>query len=120
MADSESFERTPDKIQSHTHVPDEYEAGYRARELGLTEYKTATRSWRAGWQDADHEAIRSGLSLHVATQNDGAPAQWSLYGTGRQARACELPFDVDRGDAWKRSWVQADILLGLVERNRRS
>jgi len=34
-------------------VSDEFEAGYQARLAGEEMYFSATRSWRAGWADAD-------------------------------------------------------------------
>ena len=36
---------------------DEYEAGYQARQEGATASFTATRSWRAGWADADMDQL---------------------------------------------------------------
>lgn len=120
MADRDFFRNTPDGIEDCALVANEYEAGYRMRLDGETEFKTATASWRAGWQDADRELLQAGFTLSNTRSSAPICEQWSLYGTGSQARACELPFDVNRGEAWKRSWVAADIQLGLTERQRSS
>jgi hypothetical protein len=45
----------------------EYEAGYHARREGASASMTATRSWRAGWADADMEFLTSG-SLQRSTK----------------------------------------------------
>ena len=45
------FSPIDDEVQSWNS--DEYEAGYQARQEGATASFTATRSWRAGWADAD-------------------------------------------------------------------
>jgi hypothetical protein len=37
----------------HEFCDDEYEAGYGARLAGIEWSMCATRSWRAGWADAD-------------------------------------------------------------------
>jgi hypothetical protein len=44
-----------DDVQSWNS--DEYEAGYQARQEGATASFTATRSWRAGWADADMDQL---------------------------------------------------------------
>ena len=36
---------------------DEYEAGYQARQEGAPSSISATRSWRAGWADADMDYL---------------------------------------------------------------
>ncbi len=89
-------------------VSDEYESGYRARQMDASEFKTATRSWRAGWQDADRELgnRKETSEKHCVVQEQ---ANWSLFGSGRQARLYDLPFDEDRSDAWKREWIMTDI-----------
>lgn len=120
MADSESLEHRPNEIDRDSLVANEYESGYRMRLEGEAEFRTATPSWRAGWQDADRELRRSGYTLRNSTSEAPLAEPWSLYGTGRQARACELPFDVNRGEAWKRSRVEADIALGFAKRRRLS
>jgi hypothetical protein len=49
------FSPVDDEVQSwHS---DEYEAGYQARQEGATASFTATRSWRAGWADADMDQL---------------------------------------------------------------
>lgn len=121
MAHSEEFHRTPDRVEQRAWVSEEYEAGYQARLQEIAEFKTATPCWRAGWQDAHRELTVCGgplLSKHI--EQDSIPEQWSLYGTGQDARLCELPFDENREESWKRSWIQADIALGLKARRRRT
>lgn len=119
MAHSEDFRRTPDRVEPQVWVPDEYEAGYQARFQNMAEFRTATACWRAGWQDADRELTAcGGLLLPCDGEKDSVPEQWSLYGTGRDARLCELPFDEIRSETWKRSWVETDIALGMAARRR--
>ncbi len=113
MADREQDFGTPDQPGAEGWMPEEYEAGYRSRLENTDEFKTATYCWRAGWQDADRELRASGHQEAKEMMNEAAPAQWSSYGTGRLARICGLPFDADRSDAWKQSWVQTDIELSL-------
>jgi hypothetical protein len=52
----------------HGFCDDEYEAGYDARLAGVERSMCATRSWRAGWADADMgmHADDPGLASHVA------------------------------------------------------
>lgn len=45
------FSPTDDDV--HGFSDDEYEAGYGARLAGIEWSMCATRSWRAGWADAD-------------------------------------------------------------------
>jgi hypothetical protein len=45
------FTATDDDV--HGFCDDEYEAGYDARLAGVEWSMCATRSWRAGWTDAD-------------------------------------------------------------------
>jgi hypothetical protein len=55
-----------DDVQSWNS--DEYEAGYQARQEGATASFTATRSWRAGWADADDSgAAGTGVWQRFAT-----------------------------------------------------
>ena len=119
MAHSEEFYRTSHRVERNVWLPDEYEAGYQARLLGVVEFKTATSCWRAGWQEADRELAGNGASEADRANENSIPDQWSLYGTGQMARLCDLPFDEGRAEPWKRSWVQADIELGLQARSRR-
>ena len=49
------FSPIDDEVQSWNS--DEYEAGYQARQEGATASFTATRSWRAGWADADMDQL---------------------------------------------------------------
>jgi hypothetical protein len=39
-----------------------YEAGYQARQEGAPASITATRSWRAGWADADMDYLQQARS----------------------------------------------------------
>ena len=39
-----------------------YEAGYQARQEGTPASNTATRSWRAGWADADMDYLQQARS----------------------------------------------------------
>ena len=59
MPNSEQYRPALNAQQTAAYVAAEYEAGYEARRQGLAEYKTATCSWRAGWQDAERELIVS-------------------------------------------------------------
>ena len=93
---------------------EEYEAGYRARYLDSSEYLTATRAWRAGWMEADREITHSGSSgpTYSGLSTVTCTTEWSLFGSGRDARVCALPFDTRRDQVWKRSWIEADLELG--------
>lgn len=89
---------------------EEYEAGYQARFTDGSEFITATRAWRSGWQEADREIAQtrsSGLPTNTSA------AEWSLFGSGRDARICGLPFDTRRDHVWKRSWIKADLELAV-------
>ena len=112
MAHSEHTYKEPNDNAEKVWISEEYEAGYGARFQGVAECMTATRCWLAGWQEADRE-----IGAAVLTQGEPSHtepiAPWSLFGTGRQARACDLPFDAFSPDDWKRSWVKADIAMSL-------
>ena len=118
MADSEQVHRSPCEANS-SWVLEEYEAGYWAGHHGIAEFLSATHSWRIGWQDAQRELHAMGASCSPVVEEDLVPAQWSLYGTGAAARACDLPFDEERSDSWKRSWIEADISAGIKEKGQR-
>ena len=49
------FSPIDDDVQAWNE--DEYEAGYQARQEGAPSSISATRSWRAGWGDADMEYL---------------------------------------------------------------
>jgi hypothetical protein len=51
------FSPIDDDVQSWKE--DEYEAGYQARQVGAPSSITATRSWRAGWADADMDYLHA-------------------------------------------------------------
>jgi hypothetical protein len=51
------FSPIDDDVQSWKE--DEYEAGYQARLEGAPSSITATRSWRAGWADADMDYLHA-------------------------------------------------------------
>ncbi len=98
-------------------LSEEFDAGYKARFLEVEEYRTATLSWRAGWQEADREltwCIAGDWSVEPRT----VAHAWSFYGNGEIARACDLPFEARETEEWKRSWVAADIVLGMTRRGR--
>jgi hypothetical protein len=57
MASISHFQTIDDDEQSF--VDAEFEAGYDARMRGDCFYWTATRSWRAGWADADMTCIHT-------------------------------------------------------------
>ena len=44
---------------------DEYEAGYQARREGAAASMTATRSWKAGWADADMDCLSGRDSIEA-------------------------------------------------------
>ena len=110
MADSEQAQHFPYETSSNW-VSEEYEAGYWAGHHGIAEFQSATHCWRTGWQDAQRELHANNLLPWA--EADAIPAQWSLYGTGAIAREYDLPFDEERSESWKRSWIQADIDSGL-------
>lgn len=89
------------------HVAEQYEAGYGARFREEAFSLGATRSWQAGWTDANRELGKFEEAF--------SPAQSSLpfFGTGDEARRRELPFDPSCSEEWKRSWIEADIRMGL-------
>jgi hypothetical protein len=89
------------------HVAEQYEAGYGARFRDEAYSLGATRSWQAGWNDANRELGKFDEAF--------SPAQSSLpfFGTGDEARRRELPFDSSCSEEWKRSWIEADINVGL-------
>ena len=51
------FSPIDDDVQSWKE--EEYEAGYQARLEGAPSSITATRSWRAGWADADMDYLHA-------------------------------------------------------------
>jgi hypothetical protein len=98
---------------------EEYQAGYEARLRDEAEYHTATLWWRTGWADADRE-LRSGAARSHTQRGEAPGIRWSNFGTGLQARICQLPFDENQAEAWKRDWVQTDIAISLVRRGKPS
>ena len=117
MADSEQVHRSPCEANSNWGS-EEYEAGCWSGYHGVTEFQSATHSWRAGWQDAQRELHTMGANSLPVVEEDIVPTQWSLYGAGAVARAYGLPFDEERSDWWKRSWIHADIDIRLKEREQ--
>lgn len=103
----------PEKITHRSpplplHVSEQYEAGYGARFREEAFSLGATRSWQAGWTDANRELGNFEEAF--------LPLQSSLpfFGTGEEARRRGLPFDPSCSNEWKRGWVEADICIGLA------
>jgi hypothetical protein len=92
--------------------PEEYEAGYAARHEAQAFSFTATRSWKAGWTDADREIKKPWAT--AAIQQDALP----FFGTGSRARREGIPFDTSRTEEWKLEWIETDIALGLEDMMR--
>ena len=112
MAQSEHFDLMPDGSNPRGYTSsDEYQAGYEARLRDEAEFYTATRWWRTGWAEADRE-IRSGV-VRSPAQGNVTSMLWSSFGMGKHARTCELSFDENQAESWKRSWVQSDIAISL-------
>lgn len=119
MADSEHTYKKLGQGAAETRNAEEYEAGYKARLEGVPECLAATPCWRAGWQEADSDSeTAAGATANTMYTNTEVRTPWSLFGTGRQARICNLPFDELCPDSWKRSWVEADIAVGLSQTQR--
>ncbi|MGI4831562.1 MAG: hypothetical protein ACRYFU_25775 [Janthinobacterium lividum] len=118
MAHLDEFKRAPDRVEQNVRVPDEYEAGHQARVAEAVEFKTATNCWRAGLQKADRELAGSGEPAVDRVDETAIFEQWNPYGTGQMAQVCELPLGETRAEPWKRSWIQADLELGLAARLR--
>ena len=119
MAHSEHSDCEPRRAEGEFLVSAEYEAGYRARVQGSEYYRTATRSWRYGWGDADHD-LQSGVLSRRSDLSEDTPSASTTFGTGRDARLCELPFYADSTHEWKREWVLADIALGMTAKKSRA
>lgn len=119
MEHSEQFHRAPRATEHKVLISPEYEAGYQARLEGFGEYRTATPSWRAGWSDADHD-LQSGVLNMRPESREGVNPQLSTFGTGWDARLCELPFAPQSNEDWKREWILADIALGMIARKGRA
>lgn len=98
--------------ENHGEISDreEYQAGYEARLASVSEYRTATSSWRAGWQEADRElTAREGRHL---PENPTVYALLTAVEDGGIGRTCCMAFDESRSEQWKRSWIRTDIELG--------
>jgi hypothetical protein len=120
MARTGHFDLIPDGgIPRGYTSSEEYQAGYEARLRDEEEYHTATLWWRTGWADADRE-LRSGAAKPHTEQREALGMRWSNFGTGQQARICQLSFDENQAEAWKRDWVQADIAISLLHRENTS
>jgi hypothetical protein len=113
MDHSEYFDCSPGEPEHEILISAEYEAGYQARLLGSDEYRTATPSWRSGWSDADHD-LQSGVLTEGSSDRDQTEGQWSAFGSGWDARLCDLPFAAQGSEDWKRDWILADIALGVT------
>ncbi len=118
MADTEHTSQELSQSIAETRRAEEFEAGYRARLEGVPECRAATLCWQAGWQEADSDSKTAATAAAWTTHtNSEARIPWSFFGTGRQARLCDLPFDELCPDNWKKSWVEADIAVGLPQRH---
>ena len=93
------------------HVAEQYEAGYSARFREEAFSLGATRSWQAGWTDANRELGKFEEAF--------SPAQSYLpfFGTGDEARRRELPFDpsCDAPGTGKRSIIVHHRVPGKSE-----
>ena len=89
------------------HVAEQYEAGYGARFREEPFSLGATRSWQAGWNDANRELGK--FEEAFSTAQSSLP----FFGTGDEARRRELRFHPVCSEEWKRSWIGADIRMGL-------
>ena len=120
MAQTGHFDLLPDGgIPRGSTSSEEYQAGYEARLRDEAEYHTATLWWRTGWADADRE-LRSGAAKAHIEQSEVPGMGWSSFGSGHQARMCQLSFDENQAEAWKRDWVRADIAISLGPRRKPS
>jgi hypothetical protein len=120
MAQSEHYDLMPDGGAARGYTScEEYQAGYEARLRDEAEYHTATRWWRTGWAEADRE-LRSGIVRRPIEQSEGQDTRWSNFGTRQQARICQLAFDENQAEVWKRNWVQTDIAISLAPRRKPS
>jgi hypothetical protein len=115
MAQTEHFDRIPyNDSEQQTWASDEYEAGYQARLRDAAEYHTATLCWRTGWQEADRD-LQIGNAMPTGESDDIFRPRWSDFGTGQDARACELPFDDSQARPGSEAGP-ADIAIRLVLR----
>lgn len=100
MEHSEHFDCSPRRADE-VLVSVQYEAGITLVLQVFGHHFTATPSWRAGWNDADHD-VQSGVLNSRSAWSESTSSQWSTFGTGWDARLCELPFDVHSSPDWKR------------------
>jgi hypothetical protein len=115
MARSEQFDLIPDNGGPWGYTSSEhYQAGCDARVRYEGESHTATSWWRTGWADADSE-LRSRVAKLVV-ESKAEEVRWSNFGSGEQARICQLSFDENYADSWKQNWVQTDIAISLGSR----
>jgi hypothetical protein len=119
MARSEQFDLMPDNGGPRGYTSSEqYQAGYDARVRNEAESYTATLWWRTGWAEAERE-LRSGVAKPFV-EGKATEVPWSSFGSGEQARICQLSFDENQADSWKRNWVQTDIAISLGSRRTKS
>jgi hypothetical protein len=118
MARSEQFDLMPDNSGPRGYTSsEEYQAGYEARMRNEAESHTATLWWRTGWADAERE-LRSGAAKPLV-ERKSIEVTWSSFGSGEQARICQLPFDERQTESWKRNWVQTDVAISFGPRQNR-
>lgn len=90
-----------------TWISEEFEAGYRAGLAGVSESRTATPCWRAGWQEAQQER-----SLSQDAADLSPDAKGLVPSSGREARLFGFAFRGGETEQWKRAWIEADVECG--------
>ena len=98
---------------------EEYQAGYEARLRDEAEYHTAPLCGGVPGGLMRIESL-SGAARSHPEGGEASGIRWSNFGTGQQARICQLSFDENQAEAWKRDWVQTDIAISLVHRGKPS
>jgi hypothetical protein len=115
MAHSEHFDCQPHRAEGEFLVSAEYEAGYRARVQGSDDYRAATRSWRSGWSDADHDVQRGELNnrSNAAGRSSRCGLRSGPVGMRASASCRSMQTAVMAGSE---TGLLADIALGVIAR----
>jgi hypothetical protein len=103
-------------------VPVEYEAGYAARFVAVSESLTATQCWRVGRSDANTELSESSRLNRVIAEGgeEEFTETWgTLYDIGDDARVNGIPFDEHRTEPWKLGRIDVDLKLGAIGGRKR-